>query len=437
MKPIVIVGAGISGCVVAHGLAKRGYRVILIEKDGQIGGLAKTFRYGDFSFDIGPHRFFTQKQEISDFIQEVLKDNYTIISRNSEVYFLGKYYTWPLRPTVLFDLPFKMTLKSGWDLFLLCVRNSKNKLDTFEDYILRNYGPSLYNVFFKDYTEKFLGYSPRKIHSKWAEEGMKRTIIDERIASRNLFDILKLFLTFKPLQTEFIYPIKGIDVFCKKLTEEIREYGGEILTDAVITDIKCSSGKIEEVSLREKRIEPDRVIWTGSLDVVCKLLKVPYNGLEYLSLILFNIEIDKPLNKIYQWCYYGSKEIIFSRVTMHSLFSKNMAPKGKIGLCVEVTSRQDDKRWSNPKGLTERVKRDLVKVGLVKQLEDIGSVHIERISNAYPIYTLNYSRELKEVKDNLNKFKNLSLVGRTGLFWYNNMDDSIENGLETIRGIVQ
>ena len=28
--------------------------------------------------------------------------------------------------------------------------------DTFEDYVLTNYGPSLYNVFFKDFTQKFL-----------------------------------------------------------------------------------------------------------------------------------------------------------------------------------------------------------------------------------------------------------------------------------------
>lgn len=437
MKPIVIVGAGIAGCVIAHGLARRGYKVILIERDTRIGGLAKTFQYGNFSFDIGPHRFFTQKQQISDFIRSTLKEDYTIISRHSEVYFLGKYYSWPLRPTALFDLPLGMTLKSAWDLVLMGIKNGKKEQDSFENYVLMNYGPSLYNVFFKGYTQKFLGCSPREVHSEWAKQGMRRTIIDERMGSRNLFDILKLSLKFRPLQTEFIYPTEGIGVFCKRLAEGVKQCGGEIWTNTVITDIKSSSGKIEEIFLKSIRIKPQKVIWTGPLGVICKLLKLPYNGLEYLSLLIFNIELNKAANKLYQWCYYGSKEIIFSRVAVPSLFSKKMAPQGRTGLCVEVSSREGDHRWHNPESLVEQVKKDLIKVDLVEQLKDIGNIYIEKICNAYPIYTLNYPRDLKQVEENLSKFKNLSLVGRTGLFWYNNMDDSIENGLEVVKEIIQ
>lgn len=437
METIVIVGGGISGCVMGYELARKKYNVIIIEKDTQIGGLAKTFQYGDFAFDIGPHRFYTQKRQISAFIRSILKDDFTVISRNSGVYFLGKYYPWPFRPSASFNLPLRIVVKSCWELFLMSLKNGKEEISNFKDYILQNYGPTLYNVFFRDYTQKFLGLPVKEVHSKWAREGMKRTIIDERIASRNLFDILKLFFMFKPLQTDFIYPTKGIGVFCKRLAEGVKECGGEIWINSVITDIKCSPEKIKEVFLKEIRIKPERVIWTGSLGAICKLLKLPYKGLEYLSLLIFNVEINKPANRIYQWCYYGSKEIIFSRISMPSSFSKNMAPKGRTGLCVEVPCREDDQRWSNPEVWVERIKKDLIRVGLVNQVKDIGNIHIEKVCNAYPIYTLSYSRHLREVKENLSKFKNLRLAGRTGLFWYNNMDDSIENGLKVVRDIIQ
>lgn len=437
MDPIIIIGAGITGCVITHGLARRGYKVILIEKDAQIGGLTKTFQYGDFSFDIGPHRFYSQKEELSNFIINILKDDYAIISRQSEVYFLGKYYPWPLRPMVFFDLPLAITLKSGWDLVYMNIKNKKKETDTFENYVLMNYGPSLYNIFFKDYTQKFLGLSPKEVHSDWAREGMRKTIIDESIASRNLFDILKLFFIFRPFKTEFIYPTEGTGVFCKRLAKEVKEYGGEIWTDTVITHIKYSSEKIEEIFLKGSGIKPQTLVWTGSLKEICKLLNLPCTGLEYLSLLLFNIEINRPAGKSYQWCYYGSKEIIFSRVTIPSLFNRNMAPEGKTGLCVEVTCREGDQRWNNPETLVERVKKDLIKVGLVGQFKDIRNIHIEKISNAYPIYSRNYPCDLKKVKENLSKFKNLILAGRTGLFWYNNMDNSIENGLEVTREIIQ
>jgi protoporphyrinogen oxidase len=317
------------------------------------------------------------------------------------------------------------------------IKSRKNKIDTFEDYVLRYYGPSLYNVFFKDYTQKFLGISSDKVHSEWAKEGMKRTIIDERMASRNLFDILKLSFNFKPLRTKFIYPRKGIGVFCERLAEEIREHGGEIRTHADIAHIRYSAERIEEVFLKELSIEPEVVIWTGSLGAICNLSGLPCNGLKYLSLLAFNIEVDKPINRKFQWCYYGSRDIIFSRVTIPSSFSEHMAPEHSIGLCVEVTCHEGDVRWNNPELLSERVKKDLIKVGLIGRIEDIRYIYIEKIRDAYPIYTSNYQRDLEKIKDNLSKFKNLILAGRTGLFWYNNMDNSIENGLEVIKTIIQ
>jgi protoporphyrinogen oxidase len=436
MKPIVIVGAGITGCVIALELAKRDCQIVLIEKEASVGGLAKTFRYGDFSFDIGPHRFFSQKPQIIDFIKAVLGDDYTTMARDSEVYVLGKYYPWPLRPTVLFNFPLMTTIKSSWDLIHMISRNKKRKSDNFEDYILANYGPSLYNVFFKDYTQKFLGLAPKSIHSEWAREGMKRTIIDERIASRNLLDILKLLLIFNPPKTEFIYPIEGIGVFCDRLRDEVKERAGEILLDSAITHIKCRFGKIEEIFLKDISIKPEMVIWTGPLGAICSLLSLPSKGLEYLSILLFNIEMKKPVNKKYQWCYYGSQDIIFGRVSITSSFNKNMAPEHMAGLCVEVTCRQGDRYWNNPELLVERVKNDLIKVGLVNQIKDIGNIHTEKIPDAYPIYTLNYLEDLKNVKGELSKINNLMLAGRTGLFWYNNMDNCVENGLEVAEDIL-
>jgi protoporphyrinogen oxidase len=437
MKPIVIVGAGITGCVIARELARQGYKIIIIEKDASVGGLAKTFRYGNFSFDIGPHRFFSQKPQIIDFIKSILKDNYTTIARDSEVYFLQKYYPWPLGPRVIFGFPLTITLKSGWDLLLMAVKNRKKDSDNFEDYILTNYGPSLYNVFFKDYTQKFLGLEPKRVHSEWAREGMKRTIIDERLLSRNLFDILKLFFVFNPLKTEFIYPAEGIGSFCDRLSDEIRAYGGEILLNSSITDIKCDSGEIEEIFLENTSIKTRAVVWTGSLRAICSLLNLPWKGLEYLSLLLFNIEMNKPANRNYQWCYYGNSDLIFSRVTIPSSFSENMAPQPRTGLCAEVTCRQDDRCWGHPESLAQQVKKDLIKVGLVNQLKDIGNIYTEKVCDAYPVYTLNYPEYSKKVKENLGGIRNLMLAGRTGLFWYNNMDDCIENGLETAENIIR
>lgn len=51
---IVILGAGPSGLYTAHWLKKQGYKnVLVLEKEGHVGGLCRTITYGGRSFDLG------------------------------------------------------------------------------------------------------------------------------------------------------------------------------------------------------------------------------------------------------------------------------------------------------------------------------------------------------------------------------------------------
>jgi protoporphyrinogen oxidase len=437
MDPVVIVGAGISGLTIGHQLLQNGQQVIIVEKENDVGGLAKSFKYDDFTFDIGPHRFFSQDQEILDLIFSILLNDYNRILRYSGVYYCQRYHTWPLQPNATFSLPISVSLKSAWDLFLMSLRSRGAKTYNFEDYVLKNYGPTLYNTFFKDYTEKFLGLSPKDIHPDWAKASIGKAVINEDISSRNLFDILKLmFIKVNFPKTEFIYPKGGVGSFCDRVAQRIKECGGEIRTNNVITNIKLSSDKIEEITLASGgKICPKKVIWTGSLVKLCELLGYSSRSLSYLSLLLYNIEINKPLKKGYQWCYFGDKNIIFNRVSTPSMFDEGMSPKSKFGLCVEVTCQEGGQEWDEPESLVRQIKNCLKNVGLIDSFDETEEIHIEKIADAYPRYALLYQPDLEKVKNELSRLRNLTLAGRTGLFWYNNMDESIKNGLEVARVI--
>ena len=102
--PVVIVGAGIAGLTLAHNLANAGKKVVVIEMEKDVGGLARSFRYDGFTFDIGPHRFHTDDQEVLQFIKKVLEPNLLTIRRKSGVYMFGKYFEWPLASSSIFRL---------------------------------------------------------------------------------------------------------------------------------------------------------------------------------------------------------------------------------------------------------------------------------------------------------------------------------------------
>lgn len=55
MKTVSVIGSGISGLITALLLDRRGYKVTVIEKEKQVGGMFKPFRRGGLDFEFGLH----------------------------------------------------------------------------------------------------------------------------------------------------------------------------------------------------------------------------------------------------------------------------------------------------------------------------------------------------------------------------------------------
>ena len=77
---ILVLGAGPAGLACAMELSRKGKACTVVERDQQIGGLAKTLTIteGDdvFLTDIGPHRFFSKNQYLYDFIEDLLQEEW-------------------------------------------------------------------------------------------------------------------------------------------------------------------------------------------------------------------------------------------------------------------------------------------------------------------------------------------------------------------------
>jgi protoporphyrinogen oxidase len=424
MPSTVIVGAGVAGLTLGHQLATGGHDVTIVERLGVVGGLGRTFRYGDFCFDVGPHRFHTENPRVAAYIRRVLEDEVLEIPRKSGVRMFGRFHEWPLRPGILLAMPLTMMVLGLRDLLF----RSHLPGDSFEAEIVNSYGRTLHDMFFAPYTEKFLFLAPRSLHKDWAKAGVNRAVIDKRAASDSLWSLLKNTLLPKPVETTFLYPPQGVGRFSERAAAAIERLGGRIVLGAEVTGLEMSDDRITAVQTASERLPAHNVVWTGPLTTINRHLGIEGVDLTYLSTIFYNLEIRKPLKVDYQWTYYGGDEI-FSRVSAPVAFAASTAPPGKSGLCVEFTCHEGDERWTHADRYVDAMIEDLVRTKTIDSKEDVERVHIERVPFSYPVYKLNYLGELTRNLRAVARYRNLLLAGRCGRFWYNNMDHSIGQAL--------
>ena len=424
MRSITIVGAGVAGLTIAHQLAESGYDVTVIEANATVGGLARTFHYGDFHFDVGPHRFHTESPRTAAFIRRILGPEAIEIPRRSGARMFGRIHEWPLRPAMLASMPPGVMVRCARDLLV----RQHAEGDSFAADVINKYGRTLFEIFFEPYTQKFLSHSSHELHRDWARAGVNRAVIDRRAQADNLLGLLRTTLLPKPVETTFLYPPHGVGRFSDLLAAAIVRMGGRIMTSAPVTAVEAEGSTIRAVRVGTVRIPSSQLVWTAPVSLLNRLLGVENIDLQFLSTIFYNVEVTKPPRSPYQWTYFGGTEV-FSRVTAPEAFLPSTTPPGCSGLCAEVTCFEGDSRWRNAEDLTGKIVGELASTGMLGSTADVRAVHVEHVPNTYPIYKLNYPDELARTLRVLGGYRNLLLAGRSGRFWYNNMDHSIGQGL--------
>ena len=91
-KKFIVVGAGPAGISAGYELQKAGLEVKILKKSSSVGGLARTTKYENCLYDIGPHRFFTLNKEIENFYLEILKQDATEVKRLTRILYNNKLF---------------------------------------------------------------------------------------------------------------------------------------------------------------------------------------------------------------------------------------------------------------------------------------------------------------------------------------------------------
>lgn len=445
----LILGAGPAGISAAFKLNEKNREIIVVEKEDQVGGLGKTLKYEKFKTDIGPHRFFSKNRYLYDLIADILGDNWIEVDRLTRFYIGGRFFLYPIQlKSALRKIGVRGSSKIMFDYFsekFKKVLRTKDP-DNFEEYIVSDFGRSLAELNILNYTEKIWGLSCSEISPDWAKQRIKGLSFKEIIKN----SLIGSERSPKSLVDSFYYPDEGTGLIYETMKEKIVSKQGEnsINFNSFPKKIVHNGEKITKVVLNiggEKReMKPKYVISSIPITELIKLLKPKATGevlqavknLRFRSHVSLLITINKPSIFPDQWIYFPDKNIPFGRIMEPKNFSEKMSPKDKTSLLLEFFCWYGDEIWkANKNELLKKSLEWLKRLGFVRE-EDILEYFIHKEKYAYPVYNLDYKKNLSVIRNYLDNFKNLIVIGRSGSFIYNNQDHALEMGLLAARSII-
>ena len=304
-KSILIVGAGLSGAVIARELAEAGHGIRIIDSRSHIAGNCyseRDARTGIMIHTYGPHIFHTDNQTVWDYIQRFC----TMMPYMNRVKATaaGQVFSLPINLHTI-NQYFHTTCSPGQAKALIDSKSDKSLTDpqNFEQQALRFIGRELYQAFFESYTLKQWGVAPSALPAA----------ILKRLPVRFTYD-----------DNYFSHRYQGMP------------RDGYTALAAAILDHPLISVELNRSFQPEDRGCCDHVFFTGPLDAYYQFA---YGRLGYRTLDFekFYDEGEFQGTAVMNYC---DPDIPFTRITEHKYFSPWETHQGSV--CYREYSRQSE-----------------------------------------------------------------------------------------------
>ncbi len=477
---VLILGAGVAGLAAGHELTKKSDKnITIVDKNPYAGGLAVTLRKNGFSFDSGPHRWFSKSDEINQWLKDLLKDELVDVNRLTRIYYKGKYYYYPLKPlNALQNLGIinaTWAIASyAWTRIKLKTGLRKKEVHNIADAYINQFGYKLYYEFFHFYTEKLWGRKTTELSGDWASQRSKGLSIwsavkDSIIKSKNVISLID----------KFVYPKTGFGRIAEKMEEDILAKPGNNIylshdvskilwqevngkkeissvtlhptgTDQLFDrDVTISNKEIKtpppNTSQEEKTIEAASFISSIPItELVIKLdppapkeVVAAAHGLSYRDEVQVTLMINKAHFTPDNWVYTQDSKLIFVRLMEMDSWTGGLSPDGTTSIVFELACQEGDSTWNmSDDDLAKMVAENYINEFHYFEKSDIVGFYIHRVPKEYPVYDLGYKEKVETLKNYLKEFANLQIIGRNGTFKYNNSDHSIQMGLYSARNLM-
>jgi protoporphyrinogen oxidase len=136
------------------------------------------------------------------------------------------------------------------------------------------------------------------------------------------------------------------------------------------------------------------------------------------------------------WIYIQEPDVLVGRLQVFNNWSPYLVSgKDRTWIGLEYFCNDTDDLWKLPDDEMARFAiEEISRIGILKA-EDVEDYHVVHVPKTYPAYFGTYDR-FPVIRNYLDVFENLFLVGRNGMHKYNNQDHSMLTAMTAVENIV-
>ena len=421
-----ILGAGASGLSLALLLDQK---FVIVERDRDAGGHARSTTKDGFTFDRGPHIMFSRDPMLLDCMVSSLGDNVHMCRRNNKVSIAGGLARYPIEND-LAALP--LPLRADAVLSLLHAAGDRADPTNLAEWFEAHFGAVLTAAYFRPYNEKVWNVPLEQLSMAWSDRIPKPPVDDD---IRGALGELSEGYTH---QLFYSYPLRG---------------GYSAIVDSWAAGVDSGNlalgqtvGRIEPTGDGVKVIATDgqwhfeSVVSTLPLGQLVDMVPgVPESVRRAVDRLIVNPMIVVTLGfagedpDAYTAVYVPDADYLVNRVSWPSVFSPHNAPPGHFSVQAEITTERDSEvvEWSDDKVVGHVLEGLRERALLPDDVEHVFTC-VERFEHAYVVYSNGYESDL-ELARAWFEDQGIVLHGRFGSHQYANVDGCLRQSIDLAR----
>jgi protoporphyrinogen oxidase len=418
MTKVAIIGSGVSGASLARILHEKGVEVSVFERNGKSGGLISCDVIdGNLFHKVGGHVFNSKNPEVLNWFWNHFdkEEEFLPATRRAAILLEGHLIGYPIE-NYLFKLPQEKIRAIVDELMELDKGSLKDPMSfsNFEAFLKSNFGPTLYDLYFKPYNEKIWRVNLSTVPMGWLEGKLPmpnyRQILVSNIVQKEESDMV---------HSHFYYPKQG---------------GSQFIINRLLDNLKVNLSSEVKLIAKESdkwKVEGqefDHVVYTGDVRELFQKLKLPGHDFTSFFDSINKLRTNGTSNILcytdpspLSWLYLPEPDLLCHRIIYTGNFSTENNSNPLRPTCVVEFSGE----------VSEQDMLD----SLARLPGNLTPIAMNFETTSYVIQNHDTRSTIGKLKSILSE-ENLHLLGRFAEWEYYNMDKCMESAINLATSII-